>query len=190
MVRVADPQILREPLPDRPPVPQPDYLRPSAPPDALLADLRGWDPGAMGRLHDDGVLDFVNPRGFGFVKDRRVAGFQRHGMTKVPSSVAAWVVAHVELVGLVVHEEPVVYVSANLPRMDDVRTVPTRPLDPFESEALDALRGGEEVYARGAGGSARMVGAIRATRQCVVCHGGSRGDLLGAFCYGLRRETP
>ncbi len=33
-----------------------------------------------------------------------------------------------------------------------------------------------------------MLGAVRSAKQCVKCHGGSRGDLLGAFSYTLRAE--
>jgi hypothetical protein len=143
----------------------------------------------MLRLHDDGVLDFLNPKGFGFVKDRKhVAGFQKHGMTKVPEATTTWSVAHLELVGLVVHERPVVYITANLPQMDEVQDAPMRPLDSFELDGLDALRRGEDLYYRGAEEKGRMMGSIRAVEQCLKCHGGNRGDLLGAFSYGLRRE--
>ena len=143
----------------------------------------------MLRLHDGGVLDFVNPMGFGYVKDREhVAGFQNHGMTKVPTCDSPWVVAHLELVGLVVHEKPVVYVTANLPQMEEVQHVPKRTLDAFEQEGLEALREGEDLSYRGNETQARMLGSIRATKQCLTCHGGTRGDLLGAFSYGLRCE--
>ena len=188
---MADPRVLREELPERPLVPQPDYLHPFvAPTEGLTTDVPGWLPEPMTSMHVAGVIDFVNPRGFGFVKDRQVAGFQRHAMTKVPQSPTVWKVARLELVGLVVHDKPVVYATANLPRMDDLRAIPTRDPDRFEADALEALRGGEEVYVRGTGDAARMVGAIRATKQCVACHGGTRGDLLGAFSYGLRAEKP
>ena len=30
-------------------------------------------------------------------------------------------------------------------------------------------------------GRVRVLGAIRAAKQCIDCHGGGRGDLLGAF---------
>jgi hypothetical protein len=189
VARMVDPRVLREALPDRPPVPQPDYIDPFVPPAVELSDaLSNWDTTAIGQLHDDGVIDFLNPRGFGYVKDRRhVAGFQRHAMTKVPAAKSAWAVAHLDLVGLVVHEKPVVYVSASLPRMEELGVIPTRPPDEFEAAGLEALRKGEYLYARGTADKVRMIGAIRATRQCVECHGGARGDLLGAFSYGLRR---
>src|SRR5262249_33830556 len=132
-------------------------------------------------------LDFVNPGGFGYVKDRQhVAGFQSHGFSKVPAPAGQWKVASLELVGLVRHDEPVVYVSAKLPRMDELKDAPTRPPDAFETAALTALRGGADLHIGDGSDGARFVGAIRAVKQCTECHGCSRGDLLGAFTYRLR----
>ena len=34
----------------------------------------------------------------------------------------------------------------------------------------------------------RILGAIRAAKQCVDCHGGERGALLGAFSYTLTQR--
>lgn len=169
---------------------QPDYLNPVIPAvKGLSANIPQWNLSKMLRLHDDSVLDFVNPFGFGYVKDREhVAGFLKHGMSKMPKADSTWSVAHLELVGLVVHEKPVVYVTANLPQMEEVQHVPNRPIDTFEQDGLDALRNGEDLYYRGNETQARMMGSIRATKQCLACHGGSRGDLLGAFSYGLRRD--
>jgi hypothetical protein len=170
-------------LGERPPVPQPGLGRDGSPPDR-------WEPvkGPWPDVHKASVLDFVNPAGFGWVKDRRhVAGFQKHGFSKVPDPADTWRVGTIDLIGLLLHPEPAAYVSANLPRMDELRDAPTRPLDPFEAEGLGRLRGGEELFVRGSDKQARMLGAVRATRQCLACHGGDRGDLLGAFSYTLRR---
>jgi hypothetical protein len=93
----------------------------------------------------------------------------------------------IDLIGLVVHEEPVVYVSDFLPRMDELRAAPTRPVDEFEAAGLRALERGEELFVRDQGRERRMLGAIRAVRQCVSCHECERGDLLGAFTYRLTR---
>jgi len=182
---------LEKKLPDRPAVQQPDYHYPFVPPrENLTKSLETWNPDKMLQLHDDGVLDFVNPLGFGYVKDRcHVAGFQPHGMTKLPGdSNSLWSVVHLELVGLVVHEKPVVYVTANLPQMDEVRTAPMRPLNPFELDGLKTLQEGEDFYWRGLGKEGLMMGAIRSMKQCLECHGGTHGDLLGAFSYGLRHD--
>jgi len=89
-------------------------------------------------------------------------------------------------VGLLLHAEPVVYVSEHLPRMDEQREAPTRPLDRFEASALEGLRRGEDILVQETAGNLRMLGAIRNAKQCIECHGGERGDLLGAFSYSLR----
>lgn len=171
-------------------VPQPDYLNRFLPPlKGLTRAMPDWDDGLMLTLHNASVIDFANPRGFGYVKDRgHVAGFRSHGMSKAPEAKVRWSVARVELVGLVVHEQPVVYASDQLPRMDGVAKMTTRPLDSFELQGLESLRRGEDLYYGGANTLGRMIGSIRAVTQCLPCHGGNRGDLLGAFSYGLRRE--
>ena len=69
--------------------------------------------------------------------------------------------------------------------MADLRSAPTRPLDEFEADALAAVRRGEDGHAARRGDEVRFVGAVRSARQCVGCHGGKRGGLLGAFSYTL-----
>jgi hypothetical protein len=157
-----------------------------------------WSPGELQRLPDDdeaplrlmledGILDFINPRGFGYFKDRRhVTGFETHRFSRVPTSANRWEVRTLELVSLLLHEEPEVYVSSHLPRMDRLHGVPTRPLDRFEGFGLNALRQGEDLFTTRVEDGVRMLGAVRSTRQCVACHGGERGALLGAFSYNLR----
>ena len=183
-----DPKVIDDGGHGSPPVLQPDYAAPLAhPPLALSKELPTADTPKLHELHSFGVLDFVNPKGFGYVKDRgRVAGFQSHGMSKVPAA-GPWDVARIELIGLVVHDKPVVYVSQHLPRMDELRSSPTRSPDEFEAAALEILQKGEDLHARGTEKAARMVGAIRAAKQCTTCHGCERGELLGAFSYGLKR---
>ena len=51
------------------------------------------------------------------------------------------------------------------------------------------LRGGKEVYIRSKDNVIRMLGALRASDDCLKCHTDSRkGDLLGAFSYTLKAE--
>ena len=84
------------------------------------------------------------------------------------------------------HEKAIAYVTEHLPRMDELGEAATRSLDPFEASALERLRHGEDLLYTEASGGMRMLGAIRSVKQCVGCHGGERGDLLGAFSYSLR----
>jgi hypothetical protein len=166
------------------------------------------DEAYLGWMFEDSVEDFVFARGFGYAKDRRhVAGFEPHRFSEVPSPTdrwkmqggesqfsqvpeptQRWQVQTLDLIGLLLHDEPVVYVSDYLPRMDEIRAAPTRTLNRFETYGLAALHQGEDLFIARDGEGLRMLGAIRSTTQCVTCHGGERGDLLGAFSYMLRRD--
>jgi hypothetical protein len=144
--------------------------------------------GGFYQLHRNGLLDFADPVRFGYVKDRgHVAGFRPHAFGSVPGPADRWELRTLDLVGLLLHEEPVAYVSAHLPRMDELREAPNRPPDAFEAAALERLRRGEDLVVAGGPDEMRMLGSVRSARECVGCHGGQRGDLLGAFSYTLRR---
>jgi hypothetical protein len=156
---------------------------------ALGKDEPSGESTALATFHFHSVLHFANPAGFGFVKDRRhVAGFQPHQFNEVVEQ-RPWKLLRLELVGLLREDLPRVYISDHLPRMQEIGELPTRPLDPFESAGLEKLHAGDELFVRETAGGARMVGAIRSAQQCVQCHGGERGDLLGAFSYRVAR-TP
>jgi hypothetical protein len=74
--------------------------------------------------------------------------------------------------------------------MDELRDARTRPLDVFETGALAALRRGEDLVTQATEACLRLLGSLRAAKQCLDCHDARRGDLLGAFSYRLRRSTP
>lgn len=151
---------------------------------------------AIKEMHISGVVDFVNPEGFGYIQDRdHVRGFQAHQFRSMPepeakSSARRWQVQRLELLSLLKHETPVAYVSEHLPRMDELREAPTRPLDGFERSALDALRAGDDLRTGYGRDRIRILGAIRAVKQCTDCHDAKRGDLLGAFSYVLVPSKP
>ena len=93
-----------------------------------------------------------------------------------------------DLVSVLKFEAPAVYLTESLPRMDELRDAPTRPLDAFEQEALAALRRGEDLMAQETSDRMRMLGSLRAAKQCVGCHNAEHGELLGAFTYKLTRQ--
>ncbi len=155
---------------------------------AIAIEPRGEHEEGLVKLHLGGIVDFVNPAGFGYVsEDKQLFGFQPHHFHKVPKA-AAWQVRTVELVSLQLHDQPRVYVTKHLPRMQQIREVPTRSLDQFESTGLSKLEEGEDLFVRTAPQGMRMLGALRSIDQCMKCHGGERGDLLGAFSYSLTRS--
>jgi hypothetical protein len=168
-------------------------LQPGTPSEEIWSpgDSRPGDAGfeaPLGRLLEESIVEFTHPQGFGYFKDRRhAAGFDPHRFVRsVPSADEKWEVQRLELVSLLLHKEPAVYVSERLPAMDQTHGMPTRPLDRFERYGLDALGRGEDLFVSEAGDRVRMLGAVRSAKQCVACHGGRRGDLLGAFSYTLR----
>ena len=161
---------------------------------------------SLNALHLDGQQSFINLTGFAFVardaKDLKAplkARFKPHQFRHVPqvntNAAAArdakkerWLVRRIELVSLLKHEEPVAYVTKNLPRMDELRKAPTRPLDSFEEKALKTLRAGKTLATDATVNRVHMLGAVRATKQCLDCHQVQRGDLLGAFSSELWRS--
>ncbi len=159
------------------------------------ADLEGQAPplsredfSSSWRMHLDGLMNFVRPEGFGYAKDRRhVAGFQSHGFSTAPVPEQPWSLQTVDLIGLLQHDEPAVYVTDHLPRMEELRDAPWRHADDFERMGLQALRDGADLFVRDGREGRRMLGALRNVSQCSTCHGGERGDLLGAFSYTLAR---
>ncbi len=169
-------------------IPQPDILsaanqgyRPDMPLTAVRYEPRYLD------LHRDSFANFVNPEGFGYFKDRRHVGFFRPHQFRSPPTTSADLV-NITLIGLVLHDAPLAYISDALPRMDLLRKSKVRPLDEFETLGLARIKAGYLVVSLQEGNRLRLLGAIRATKQCVECHGCERGDLLGAFSYVLRRH--
>lgn len=171
---------------------------------------------ALSSFHASTTLEFSRPDSWGLVKDKKqVAGFQPHTLEFIPDAharsrydmknpikdktgkavslplVERWAVRKVELIGLLMHDSPVVYLTPDgkLPTMDAAKDANTRELSKFESDGLKDLAAGKEVVTVDATtNQVRMVGAIRMANACLKCHEGKRGDLLGAFTYDLVRD--
>ncbi len=167
------------------PIPQP--VGPSWSFEPLRLELRSADEPER-ETHLANVLHFVNLLDFGYVRDRQqVAGFRAHAFHKKPTAPKEWRIERLELVGILKHDEPVVYVTPNFPRMQEVGDHPTRPLDAFEKESLTALTEGKDLIVQEDAARLRMFGSIRAVKQCINCHSVERGELLGAFSYQMSR---
>jgi len=143
---------------------------------------------ALTKLHVNAYVDFAFVDGFGYFKDRqRVAGFLPHGMSRAPEATGGSALRTVDLVSLLIHQPYAVYISRELPRMDRLKDIPTRPLDLFEEASLQAIQQGKPLVVWEKDEHVRMLGAIRAVQQCVRCHDCQVGDLLGAFSYTFTR---
>lgn len=158
---------------------------------SLIPEIDQQDPeGVHGILenHWGNVFQFGDPKRNGLIRPgREVAGGLPHQFNEKPEMPKPWKLLRVELVGLLLKEEPVVYMSAHLPDMKELRSVPTRKLESFESSALEKLRKGEDLVTGTSPDGMKVLGALRSAQQCQKCHGGERGDLLGAFSYSLSK---
>jgi hypothetical protein len=105
----------------------------------------------------------------------------------LPPKERLWEIKALDLVGLIMHESPVVYISEKLPEMKNLKKTPTRDLDLFESEGLEELMAGKELYIRSQSETIRVLGPVKAGKACLKCHHDAKeGDVLGAFSYTLR----
>ncbi|HEX3659580.1 MAG TPA: hypothetical protein VHV55_27580 [Pirellulales bacterium] len=142
-------------------------------------------------MHQEGMADFVDPERMGYVADLdHVAGFQSHRFTKMPARVddawrGGWKIERLELIGLLKYDQPTAYISEHLPRLDELGQLATRTLDDFETAALGRLRTSEDVVIAEEPGRIRMLGSLRAGKNCLQCHAVERGELLGALTYEL-----
>lgn len=109
--------------------------------------------------------------------------------TKSAAPDRHWVLKSLQLVSLLKHDRPQVYVSKQLPNMQSPGTN-VRNLNPFERRSLQELYAGEDLCIEGRENQVRMLGSLRAIRQCLDCHTVDRGELLGAFSYELVRTAP
>ncbi len=144
-------------------------------------------------LHDEGSWRFVNPASLGYVAGKqKAAGFVSHRFSKArlplgqTDPASGWKIARLELVSLLKHKEPRVYVSEELPQMEKLKSVPTRALHEFEQQALPKLWHEEDIVVAEEANEVLMLGALRARTECLDCHSVKRGQLLGAFSYSLR----
>jgi hypothetical protein len=176
-----------------PPIPLPQVklictdTEPAAVAAPLLAPPSEWNE----HYHSRALANFANLSGWGYVQDRdHVAGFESHGFDEYFSRPddnrpIEWQMLRIELVSLLKHDVPGVYISEFLPAMDELREAPVRPLDAFEERSLATLLAGGDIEAEVVGQHVRMLGSIRAAEKCLDCHTVEHGALLGAFSYVL-----
>jgi len=135
-------------------------------------------------------LEFMQSPAFvAMTNQRELASFQEFlPPSQFDEPAEQWAIRRLELVSLLKHDTPRVYVSDNLPRMEELKERPTRPLNAFETDAIPRLVESKDLVARATINRIEMVGAIRVARQCLECHQVERGQLLGAFSYTLVRD--
>lgn len=146
------------------------------------------------KLHNKVMNDIFKSGSFGHVVgSKRAVGFEPHGPTNLEQEIGAsqndntdLQLTRLELVSLLRHEEPRVYVAETIPLMNELDSFPHRELNDFETQALSQLVSERDTFMKETSDGAVMLGAVRAADECLQCHTGPRGRLLGAFTYQFR----
>lgn len=146
-------------------------------------------------VHTEVLKDSFDSDSFGDITDSKYgAGFETHGPHHLNTAIgvmddddtASWQLTRLELVSLLRHDEPRVYVAETIPLMNELADIPHRALNKFEAEALPQLKTQRDTVIKETPDGAVMLGAVRAASDCLQCHNGPRGKLLGAFSYEFR----
>jgi hypothetical protein len=186
------PEVIPRVLPEAP-----DYPNDAIPPPEFAGiqndnELEDQLAGA----HYQSREDFLAAERMGHVEEyRQAVGFESHQFRFVPEvgggqEKSQWQVTRLELVSLLRHADPMVYVSKELPNMQKLAGVSTRSLTSFEAEALPQLHRDEDVVISKDLNQIKMLGSLRAGENCLQCHSVRRGELLGAFSYEISRVKP
>ncbi|MBL8891830.1 MAG: hypothetical protein JNL67_17780 [Planctomycetaceae bacterium] len=136
--------------------------------------------------------DFLHPTTLGEAfGPQAFVGFRAHSVTYTQSVLfesERFELEKLELIGLLMHDVPVVYEIDGLPNMESIVAgdMATRELNTFESESLQKLRDGESIVIERDGPMLKMVGALPAIEQCHDCHQSKSGEILGALSYVFR----
>jgi hypothetical protein len=143
---------------------------------------------SLARLHTERVEKFVAEDGFGM---RRVITMKAPTPIVLPVDKKGNVydVKSLDLVSLKKDADPIVFVSAASRHVKKQKDAVKRAPDEFETAAFKKLAD-EEVVWMTSGEEIRMVGALRATEDCMSCHKAENGQIIGAFSYTLARQDP
>jgi hypothetical protein len=164
-----------------------------------LDESQTSEPGnskAVRHFHAKNVFNFVEMQDFGLSRT-----FSMHDAfslsLKTPSGKGeTYTLKSRELIGLIVNPKPVVYEAPSVNttsgalQMKMPANTTTRELDAFEKAALRKLRDGLDITTSEESDALRIVGSIRAKKDCLSCHECKEGALLGAFSYRLVHITP
>src|SRR6185503_9853938 len=153
-----------------------------------FAPRQNWT--SVTNMHEAYLTEFTQSKGFGV---GRAGYIHLPDNLQVPIAGQRFIVRGAELIGWVNNPSPRVYLTAEGTPLNSIFTnrmlrakIPTRHLTALETNALAELMAGKDLIVQAAPQAPTVVGAMRAHEQCLKCHEGSVGDLLGAFTYRLK----
>ena len=131
--------------------------------------------------HEHYVDRFVKSEGFGMY--RRIH-LDDPRFRKLSMNGKAYTIMNLSLLK---HKNPVAYLSSfgGLTRKN-YKKAKTRSLTSFEKDALSKLNKGQAAIFNSNPKRLALLGAVRASKDCLSCHHASEGELLGAFSYQLQ----
>lgn len=140
------------------------------------------------RMHDEGVLSFINSQGFGKTRLPPMSGILHREVEGTRQFIVG-----IQLIGIARHNPPRVFSDGmgmsifHMPDKQDPRPrIASRAMTVWERQALRDLDAGQRLVIRREGKHTEVVGPIRAGDECLGCHKNKRaGDMLGALVYSL-----
>ena len=167
----------------------------AGPPTADLGKDGKWS--SYEAMHQYFVNRFVESNGFGFERMMTPRMMARSNVLYMEGE--HFRIGTVELISLGGGKDakgadatPFVYKTPHLDAMKMTigSKAEHRPLKDVEAEALAKLRAGRQSVLAGDNDHPTLVGAVRATSDCLKCHEVKDGELLGAFSYPLVPVKP
>jgi len=153
------------------PTPEPTATRP-----ALTVD--NFEP-----IHARYVQEFVDTEGFGMSRVISNPFFQEsHPFT---INHHEYNVTQLELISLLEHNPPAIYITSGRPSKDFLAHSETRPLTTVEQTLLQSIVSGQNVVITPDQNGLIMLGALRPQTACLECHDTNEQNLLGVFIYHL-----
>ena len=141
--------------------------------------------------HARAVKSFVESKGFGLSRMRHLSLWNDRIVHFDGREYDPW---RVQLIGLSSEIGERIYTSTKPPKKDELTDAPRRDLSVEEVSAVAELRKGMNLsspIAMESGsqldvdGAMRVLAPLRLTKNCIECHKGNVGDLIGAFAYTL-----
>ena len=151
-----------------------------------------FKPDDILKFHADRVAAFIGSEGAGISRRLVPAAIHwPHVVREESEGPKPYGATFQELIGIAMHKIPGAYkanyITDTVSGMDKTKSdkIPFRKLDDFEAAALKKLVAGRDLVTDEQPGKLRLVGAIRASGDCMICHNCKERDLLGAFTYVL-----